>query len=1081
MSEVYNDILKVGIGRVRAAAVADNYFPLVGETVKIDADLKWATATEWSLQNGDGETVIEGGNPAKNRDSKEIAVVAEGELTQVLEASNVVSGAVVQKTLYAMQAQALPYFDVITEEIVRVGETGLLTVRGENGYNGDCTAEVRLYKENSEEVYKTLDVVELPDTDFVMRFEYLFEDAGERGIYDVEVDVTDTATGETLSKRINKFITVTPKLCPKPEDTSTGYEVAFTYMAYTSYSESAMLTFEGRLWRDVAGSGLNYVEMVIPRGTAANSQWGSADVSGLPAGTTLVVKRDPQEPEPYPMRLFLQGNKNIATTQESGTANFTHEAPLVVTHDDEGVMQWGWRAYGAFQPGNNMRNIVIDGLGYHKTGIYFYEFDKSMFTDSCIYVNNGASDWEIFGLDIDGAGFVGITAKTDPNANMPQGWRENGFEQYIQVHHCKFRNTVGEGIYFGYFDTAAITKTNSAGQQVTYHAHLIHPTVYRCDFVNNGFDSVQINNATGVEFCYCTLDGCGYRREPNQGSAFSCTMDGRIYNCTVKNNYNVVGVLGPFLTGLEIFNCVLTAARMDAGWVLVAWTTAGLPAVVKNKYYRIHNNVVKAATIANIVGDVEYENYTMDDNIFITENGDTETPRYFVGSGNVFLKADENYSDIDDALKVADSINYNYQPAHNSEVVTAGKYGKAPFDLRGYKNWYIGNFHAGPLMGKYKDLTVVDMELALTGVVINGGEAWTYGKDVTVALRYNGSPTLYRMGETEDLSAVEWLALPEGDIGFSLSDGFGVKHIYAEVCNNVDTSAVVSSFIEYRKEPIGASMVLNGGKSLTTERAISVGFVVTGVYESLQYMLSESEDFADGVWADYEPDSEVAFELSSSLGEKTVYARLRSDDGQVVEMQGGLEYTTNKCIVAVGFPYQLHGFNAATGINQTKPLNNVKLYDIRGEEYCTLKTYFGKRAYSAACLGHITGDNSGVYPDDVLYYNVQTNVRATEYVQADHALILSGLKVGTYKVKLFVNGVHSLTSTMECMYDVQGDVWSAADKGLESVIDNFDYRMEWENVVVDESGELSVGIYTSNTGVRFVFINAIEIEEVIAL
>ncbi|MCS2341153.1 hypothetical protein NXV89_15680 [Bacteroides uniformis] len=36
----------------------------------------------------------------------------------------------------------------------------------------------------------------------------------DRGIYDVEVDVTDVLTGVTFTKRINKLITVTPALAP---------------------------------------------------------------------------------------------------------------------------------------------------------------------------------------------------------------------------------------------------------------------------------------------------------------------------------------------------------------------------------------------------------------------------------------------------------------------------------------------------------------------------------------------------------------------------------------------------------------------------------------------------------------------------------------------------------------------------------------------------------------------------------------------------------------------------------------------------------------------------------------------------
>ena len=41
MAESYNDILKVSIGKVLASAVIDNYFPIVGQTIRIDATTKW--------------------------------------------------------------------------------------------------------------------------------------------------------------------------------------------------------------------------------------------------------------------------------------------------------------------------------------------------------------------------------------------------------------------------------------------------------------------------------------------------------------------------------------------------------------------------------------------------------------------------------------------------------------------------------------------------------------------------------------------------------------------------------------------------------------------------------------------------------------------------------------------------------------------------------------------------------------------------------------------------------------------------------------------------------------------------------
>ena len=1091
MAESYNDILKIGIGRVTAKAVADNYFPIVGDTVKIDATTRWGQTSEWQTQNGDGNTTTAAGNLTLQKDSKSVAITNSGELKQRFVGRNMVSEVEVIKAIYAMEAQVLPYFNIEAVEVVRVGETGNILVKSENGYSREHSIVARIYKENEiTNPVKTLtfDVGRpTPDGDIGT---FQFTEASERGVYDVEVDVTDTESGVTLSQRHNKLITVTPKLCPKPADTTQGYEVAFTYSAYTSYvALPGTQEFECRLWRNVDNSGLNYAEMVIPQGNTNNGQWDGPDVSGLPAGTTLVVKRDPQEPEDYPIRLFLKGNKSQNETNENGTPNFTREAPLIITHDEEGVMQWGWRAYGAFSPGNNMRNIVIDGYGYHKTGIRFSPFDNSMFVDSCLYINNGCSDFELFGLDVDGAGFAGLSAKTDPNPSMPWFWRENGWEMYLDIHHCTFRNTVGEGVYIGYFDTSEKEGVNADGETVRYHAHIIRDLrVYRCSFIQNGYDSVQINNTRGVEFCYNLLDGCGYRREPSQGSAFSCTMDGRIYNCTVKNNYNIIGVFGPFLSGLEIFNCILTAARLEAGWALTAWSTDTHPEeIITGKYYNIHNNVIKAATIAKLTGNISYEGYTMDDNIFITENGDEETPGYFGGSGNIFLMADLDYENIDTALKVADSANYNYQPAYNSPVVTAGKNGKSPFDMRGYKNWYIGNFHAGPFMGKYKDASVIDAELALTGIVINEGAASTYVKEVNVLLQYNGNPTQYRIRETADLSGVAWKSITEIENSiapYTLSEGFANKTIYAQVRNANEDSVVVSSSIEYQKEPIAATMTINGGNAYTTSDAVKVVFAVSGVYTSLQYMLSESADFAGASYADYTPESEINFTLSSK-GEKTIYGRVKSEDGQVVDIQGVINYVARKCIISLNsYNGQDRGFDAENGI--TKPGGwpiNWDVYDVTGEvmghlNFAGTQGWVGLNNQWGATS---TGDNSGVYPDKYLtlgYVRQQTKDNLTD---ASY-ITVSGLKPGTYKVQTLHNGYANwgnMESAISAYLIMQGVEYAIADLGVEQFRDNWHDLAVVNDVIVGEDGLLTFTVAANDGHTHWgVPLNMLEIEKV---
>ena len=480
--ETYVDKLKMQIGVASAKVRADNYFPLIGDTVTMNAETRWGQTSGWQLDTGTG-TTNEDGNLTNQKDSHQVTVANDGELQQKFTVENYLTEAEVFKTLYAMQPQALPYFDIETTEVARVGDTFTLKTVPENGYALACTGVCRIYKENeTESPSKTLTLSPGTGTS-VLETSVSFSEASERGIYDVEVDVTDTASGVTLSKRVNKLITVVPKLCPKPADTSTGYEVASTYKAQTSYSEGKSLDFPIKLWRNVDGSGLNYAELILPRGDEENSRWDiEADISALPAGTTLCLKKDPNEPESYPFRFFPSGNSNHNNTNENGTKNFTYAEPLVVTHDCEDVFEWTWRSYGAVNVGWNSHNVILDGYGYHNTGIHFKVFDTRLSYDSCFFLCNGTSDWEMFGCDIDGAGFAGILAYD----KIKNKWISIPIMLAIAVVGKIVRVDYGwYGILFIYIfyifkNKQAVILPTSIALVVTYYA-----TIYKMNFFHN--------------------------------------------------------------------------------------------------------------------------------------------------------------------------------------------------------------------------------------------------------------------------------------------------------------------------------------------------------------------------------------------------------------------------------------------------------------------------------------------------------------------------------------------------------------------------------------------------------------------
>lgn len=422
-----------------------------------------------------------------------------------------------------------------------------------------------------------------------------------------------------------------------------------------------------------------------------------------------------------------------------------------------------------------------------------------------------------------------------------------------------------------------------------------------------------------------------------------------------------------------------------------------------------------------------------------------------------------------------------------SSVVTAGKHGKSLFDMRGYKNWYVGNFHAGPFMGKYKDTSIADAELALTGIAINGGAASTYVTEVTVQLQYNGNVTKYRIGEAADLAGVPWIQMEDTgikEVPYILSDGYAQKTVYAQVGNASEDSVIVSSSIEFRKDPVAATMVVNGGNAYTTSENVKVVFAVTGVYTSLQYMLSESADFAGAQYAEYVPEREIDFTLSGK-GEKTIYGRVKTEDGQTAETGAVISYVTRKCIISMNsYNVQERGFDTENGI--TKPglwPIDWDVYDVTGEVMGHIK-FAGTVKWIG--LGNQfsatdTGDDSGVYPDKYLTLGYARQETKDNLSDASH-ITVSGLIPGTYKVRTLHNGFANwgnVESANNAYLIMQGVEYVIADLGVEQFKDNWHDLATVNDVVVGDDGLLTFAVAAGEGHTHWgVPLNMIEIEEV---
>lgn len=751
--EKYDNILKGVVGIPSMSVTPDNPFPIVGDTVTFSTLSKWLPGHNYTLNAG-GSDITEEKQPVWGRSYKTITLEGEGELLQTVSGINASGNAEVRKKLYVSAPATEPYFKItVSKEVIRAdGEQAFIHVIPDNGYSAGHRAALRIYRENEEAapVYIAGDQTLYNGTDIAV-FSFSRDTAAGRGVYDVEVEVTDVATGLKFSQRHNKLITVTPALAPRAE--------AYEYLIPDAKKAPG-------------------IEAI------------TIDGGNYPEGSTVILKYDPDFGEEYPMRLRFMNFRA------------TWEKPYIITIDSDTPLVINWYSYYGINL-NNCKHVVFDGRGYQniKRGIRLQPLPE----DSTMAVSAGdmSEEMEFFEIEISGAGFAGMSIKTDPTGNNPDAWFPAFHFNRLLVHHMYIHDTQGEGVYMGYFDMSPMTKSNSAGESVTCRAHHMYDCrIYRCEFLRNGYDAIQWNNAENLEICYNMLRYAGIRGEKDQASGMSLGMSGKIYN-NVISDYQGPAIQFGTLGEIHIFNNLfINGCPGSAGLLLLA--TAEVPEQNPNGDKTnmlptyIYNNIVTSLS-GNALGSrntTQYLNMHFCDNLCLVKQGlfsgqaTATIARWdeYARNNTVLNTRVTDYALFDETYKFGDSANGDYRIALDSPLTDKGHGARFSRDYRGYKNWYQGSFPVGPYMGIRRDGSA-DERFRITSFTLDGGASGTVTGLVNVAFEYYGNMavTHYMLSRNADFTGAEWQPYTTGGaIQFQLTGGKGDKTVYLKLKNELN-------------------------------------------------------------------------------------------------------------------------------------------------------------------------------------------------------------------------------------------------------------------------------------------------------
>lgn len=1040
----YNEILKALIGVPTLSVKIDKPFPLIGEDVTIASTSTWVKQHNYIINEGskDVESVL---NCIIGKSSKTINMVAAGEFVQNISVSNDSGEAAVQKVIRPMGNATEPYFDLsVSKEIIRNdGETTQLILSPENGYSFSRphTISARVYAENTEES----PVVTYDTSNFTASGNNLLS-AGFpldiRGIYDIEVDITDLQTGVTFSKRINKLITVTPKLAPRNE--------AIEYLMPDAKLDDGRQSW---IW----------------------------DGSNIPAGSTIVLKYDPQYGEKYPMRWRLINFKG------------TWDKPIIITIDTTEPFEFNWfYYYGIYM--DACEHVVFDGRGYNNLKKGFKMIAMPEFSNIAIQAGGLTHELEFFEIEIEKADFSGFMIKTDPDANYPAAWYDNFKFNRLLTHHCYVHDTLGEGMYLGYYGTGWMKGVNSKGEEVNYRAHhLYNCRIYRNDFIDQGYDSFQMNNAEDVEICYNRFINGGLRMEKDQTSGLSISISGKLYNNLICDHFGP-GIQFGIMGELEMFNNIICQGDLVSS-ALYGLCNAEPPAMDGSFLdvdipIIIHNNILMSyGTLFMCMNTNQWKNVQFYDNFCVYKTGmfggqAGATMALWKSEGNIEHKISHSpydYNDLDLTYKFGDSESKDYRIASNSSLVEGGTGKYFKFDFRGYKNWFNKVYPVGPYMGIFKNPNIADSDFELLGIILGDGTPSTLSRTVSVQLSYKGTPTKYRLGEAADLSDVAWLDYT-GSISYTLSDGFGLKTIYVQLSNDTADSSVKSSSITYQSSPLALdSIALSGGYNKT----VTVTFNYSGSFEPAKYRLGEAANLAGAAWLDYLENIRYVF---STAGEKILYGQLQDGSGNISEIKSASISVVSEgrmAVISMGWPTN-HIDNKTSQWDEEMKLTKVNFWgnnDYFWKDGTPAGTIYKidsiggqENDYFSSNAGVTTGDNSGRYPDVVLEKFVRYQSSPTGFGYRDAKISIAP---GNYKIRLFCSttNVPDPSKYMKIRTVVDGVDNFFSTTGF-TPLNNADVWLE-QNITVGESGEFSLqwGLDTP-VGWNAMPLNIIEIIEI---
>ncbi|MBC2605614.1 PKD domain-containing protein [Pelagicoccus albus] len=164
---------------------------------------------------------------------------------------------------------------------------------------------------------------------------------------------------------------------------------------------------------------------------------------------------------------------------------------------------------------------------------------------------------------------------------------------------------------------------------------------------------------------------------------------------------------------------------------------------------------------------------------------------------------------------------------------------------------------------------------SITSFTIGQGASSTYHASIGVDIETSGVATHYRISDS-NVTSYDWIEL-EDISNLWLSEPFGTKTFHVQVAGDWGVSSLASTSIDFVDGPPAVETISfsEAVDSVVTTKYLSLSFATNKAIE--EYLISEDPTFDGAEWLEYQSD--MSFTLSEGSGLKTVYLKVRNENG----------------------------------------------------------------------------------------------------------------------------------------------------------------------------------------------------------